>query len=68
MTYKEKITGVRIDNTDDSAECDKLPVLVSKRNKRQIYLWDVNKEWYDGLKNKSRTLNLLMQQYRKSVE
>lgn len=34
------------------------------KNKRQFYLWDENKEFYDTLGNKSKLLNLLMRKYR----
>ena len=33
-------------------------------NKRQIYLWDENKVFYDSVKNKSRLINLLLKKYR----
>lgn len=35
-----------------------------KKNKRQIYLWGENKEFYDSLKNKSKLINLLLRKYR----
>ncbi len=38
------------------------------KNKRQIYLWDENKEFYDNLTNKSKFINLLIKKYRASVE
>lgn len=34
------------------------------KNKRQIYLWDDNKDYYDSLPNKSRLINLLIRKYR----
>ena len=40
----------------------------NKANKRQIYLWPENKEFYDGLKNKSRLLNILIKKYRQETE
>lgn len=33
-------------------------------NKRQFYLWDENKEFYESLKNKSKLINLLLRKYR----
>jgi len=35
----------------------------NKSNKRQIYLWDENKEFYDNLPNKSKLINLLIRKY-----
>lgn len=37
-------------------------------NKRQIYLWPENKQFYDELKNKSRLINLLLKKYRQENE
>lgn len=34
------------------------------KNKRQFYLWDENKSFYDNLPNKSKLINLLMRKYR----
>lgn len=34
------------------------------KNKRQFYLWDENKEFYESLKNKSKLINLLLRKYR----
>lgn len=42
--------------------------LSSTKNKRQIYLWDENKEFYDKLNNKSRLINLLIKKYREETE
>lgn len=38
------------------------------KNKRQIYLWDENKEFYDKLPNKSKFINLLIREYMKDME
>ena len=38
------------------------------QNKRQIYLWTENKEFYDGLKNKSKLINLLLRKYKEENE
>ena len=38
------------------------------KNKRQIYLWDENKEFYDKLNNKSKLINLLLRKYREETE
>jgi len=40
----------------------------NKANKRQIYVWPENKEFYDQLKNKSRVINLLLKKYRRENE
>lgn len=37
-------------------------------NKRQIYVWVENKEFFDKLPNKSKFINLLIKQYRQRVE
>lgn len=42
----------------------KYPVPNKVKNKRQIYLWDDNKDYYDNLPNKSRLVNLLLRKYR----
>lgn len=34
------------------------------KNKRQFYLWEENRPFYESLKNKSKLLNLLMRKYR----
>lgn len=34
------------------------------KNKRQIYLWDENLEFFNELKNKSKLINLLLRKYR----
>lgn len=36
----------------------------NKANKRQIYVWPENKEFYDEIKNKSRFINLLIKKYK----
>lgn len=38
------------------------------QNKRQIYLWPENKEFYDDLKNKSKLINLLLRKYKEENE
>lgn len=38
------------------------------KNKRQIYLWQENKEFWDNLPNKSKFINLLMKKYREEIE
>jgi len=40
----------------------------TKKNKRQIYVWPENKDFYDGLVNKSRLVNLLIKKYRQENE
>lgn len=37
-------------------------------NKRQIYVWTENKEFFDNLRNKSKFINLLIKKYREEVE
>ncbi len=37
-------------------------------NKRQIYVWTENKQFFDNLKNKSKFINLLIKKYREDVE
>jgi hypothetical protein len=37
------------------------------KNKRQIYVWTENKEFFDNLKNKSKFINLLIKKYRTEV-
>lgn len=37
------------------------------KNKRQIYVWTENKEFFDNLKNKSKFINLLIKKYRADV-
>lgn len=38
------------------------------KNKRQIYLWDENKDFFNGLKNKSKLINLLIRKYREEMD
>ena len=33
------------------------------KNKRQIYIWEENKQFYESLSNKSRFINLLIKKY-----
>lgn len=47
--------------------------LISMENKntgqkRQIYLWDENMEFFNQLKNKSKLINLLLRKYRQENE
>ena len=35
-----------------------------KKNKRQVYIWPENMEFFNGLTNKSRLINLLIKKYR----
>lgn len=37
------------------------------KNKRQIYIWPENKEFFDNLRNKSKFINLLIKKYRQEV-
>lgn len=37
------------------------------KNKRQIYVWTENKEFFDKLVNKSKFINLLIKKYREEV-
>ena len=36
-------------------------------NKRQVYIWTENKEFFDNLRNKSKFINLLIKKYRTEV-
>ncbi len=36
------------------------------KNKRQIYVWDENLEFFKELPNKSKLINLLLKKYRES--
>lgn len=36
------------------------------KNKRQVYIWDEHKDFYDKLPNKSKIINLLIRQYMES--
>lgn len=36
-------------------------------NKRQVYIWTVNKEFFDNLSNKSKFINLMIKKYREEV-
>lgn len=38
------------------------------KNKRQIYVWIENKQFFDNLRNKSKFINLLIKKYREDVE
>ena len=38
------------------------------KNKRQVYIWPENIDFFNELKNKSKTLNLLIRKYRQEVE
>jgi len=38
---------------------------VYNQNKRQVYIWEENKEFYDKLPNKSKFINKLIIEYRK---
>ena len=38
------------------------------KNKRQVYIWTENMDFFNNLKNKSKTLNLLIRKYREEVE
>lgn len=42
--------------------------MASNKNKRQIYVWDENMEFFKNLKNKSKLINLLMRKYRQENE
>ncbi len=37
------------------------------KNKRQVYIWPENIEFYDELKNKSKLINLLIRKYKQSI-
>lgn len=37
------------------------------KNKRQIYVWAENKEFFDKLANKSKFINLLIKKYREDM-
>ena len=39
-----------------------------QKNKRQIYVWPDNKDFYDTLPNKSKVINLLLRKYRTENE
>lgn len=36
----------------------------TNKNKRQIYVWDDNLEFFNSLKNRSKFVNLLIRKYR----
>jgi len=36
------------------------------KNKRQVYIWEENKEFYDKLPNKSKLINMLIRKYRET--
>ncbi len=40
---------------------------MENKNKRQIYIWPENLEFYDELKNKSKLINLLIRKYKQSI-
>lgn len=37
-------------------------------HKKQIYVWPENLEFFNGLRNKSRLLNLLMKKYKEETD
>ena len=37
------------------------------QNKRQVYIWTENKEFFDNLRNKSKFVNLMIKKYRQEV-
>lgn len=39
-----------------------------RQNKKQIYVWDENLEFFTGLKNRSKLINLLIRKYRQDIE
>lgn len=41
---------------------------MEKENRKQIYVWDDNLEFYEALKNKSKLVNLLLIKYRQEIE
>ena len=45
------------------------PVVINNynKNKRQVYIWTENKEFFDNLNNKSKYINLLIKKYRLEV-
>jgi hypothetical protein len=49
-------------------QADAIGESLSSKNKRQFYLWDENKEFYEGLGNKSKLINLLIRKYREEHE
>ena len=40
----------------------------TKKNKRQVYIWPENLEFFNGLSNRSRLINLLIRKYREETE
>jgi len=50
-------------------ECDIIKKEKSyNQNKRQVYIWTENKQFFDNLRNKSKFINLLIKKYRADVE
>lgn len=41
---------------------------MKKKNRRQIYVWDVNLKYFDELQNKSSLLNRLILKYRREID
>ena len=37
-------------------------------NKKQIYIWPENLEFFESLTNKSRTMNLLIKKYQEEID
>lgn len=59
-----------INNLTNSTECDNIVNVHNtsyNQNKRQIYVWAENKEFFDNLKNKSKFINLMIKKYRTEV-
>lgn len=40
----------------------------NQHKKKQIYIWDENLEFFQGLKNKSKLINLLLRKYREETQ
>ena len=52
-----------VDNKDLGADASKS----YNKNKRQVYIWTENKEFFDNLRNKSKFVNLMVKKYRAEV-
>lgn len=38
------------------------------KNKRQVYIWQENMDFFNELKNKSRVINLLLKKYQEELQ
>ena len=42
-------------------------MIEESKNKRQIYIWPDNLEFFNGLRNKSKLINLLLIKYKEEI-